>query len=115
MRAGAAPYYISDGKRNRWGDYSGISVDPADDNCFWVYNQFADTPCNSEQSGCWTTAWAQYCIKPKPVKPTNTPIMFSFSYHIQRRKKDKKTKGKKKYMASKKKNRILQGKDLYLY
>jgi hypothetical protein len=70
VRTGVAPYYILVGKFNRWGDYGGISVDPADDNCFWVYSQFADTPCFSDsssgESGCWTTAWAQCCIKPKP-------------------------------------------------
>ena len=27
--------------RNRWGDYSGLVVDPADDSIFWIYNQFA--------------------------------------------------------------------------
>ena len=28
----------------RWGDYTSISVDPEDDYCFWVYNEYANTP-----------------------------------------------------------------------
>jgi hypothetical protein len=74
--AGVAPYYITfGGDRNRWGDYSGISVDPEDDNYFWVYNQFADKPCLGE-GGCYTTSWAQFCIEPKPVKTTTTTTRF---------------------------------------
>ena len=29
------------GARVRWGDYSGIAVDPVDDMTFWVYNEYA--------------------------------------------------------------------------
>jgi hypothetical protein len=53
--------------RNRWGDYSGISVDPADDAAFWVFNQFADLRGSPTTGGCngrpdpedgrWGTAW----------------------------------------------------------
>ena len=28
---------------NRWGDYSGISVDPSNDATFWVFNEYAIT------------------------------------------------------------------------
>ena len=28
--------------RNRWGDYSGISLDPVDETQFWVFGEFAD-------------------------------------------------------------------------
>jgi hypothetical protein len=31
------------GTRNRWGDYSGMSVNPTDDRTFWVYNEYALT------------------------------------------------------------------------
>ena len=54
--------------RNRWGDYSGISVDPTDDRIFWVYNEFADLRGTATAGGCngrpaledgrWGTAWA---------------------------------------------------------
>jgi Calx-beta domain-containing protein len=60
--------------RNRWGDYSGISVDPANDNAFWVFNQFADfrgSPgtggCNGRpdpEDGRWGTAWGIVGLSP---------------------------------------------------
>jgi hypothetical protein len=31
------------GPRNRWGDYSGISIDPSDGETFWVFNEYAIT------------------------------------------------------------------------
>ncbi|MFQ6093953.1 MAG: putative Ig domain-containing protein, partial [bacterium] len=45
---------------NRWGDYSGISLDPTDDDVFWVFNEYAmtrGTPFDGED-GRWGTAWA---------------------------------------------------------
>ena len=55
------------GTRNRWGDYSGISVDPVDDS-FWIFNQFADVRGTSlsGQDGRWGTAWARvFCTVAK--------------------------------------------------
>lgn len=49
------------GSRNRWGDYTGISVDPTD-NSFWIFNQFADirgSPDTYGEDGRWATAWAR--------------------------------------------------------
>ena len=45
--------------RNRWGDYSGISVDPANDTAFWVFNQYADTRGSENENGDgrWGTGW----------------------------------------------------------
>lgn len=69
-----APPCDSPPARNRWGDYSGISVDPANDRGFWVYNQFADlrgTPstggCNGRpdpEDGRWGTAWGLIGVSP---------------------------------------------------
>jgi hypothetical protein len=52
---------------NRWGDYSGISVDPVNEAGFWVFNQFADFRGSPSTGGCngrpdpedgrWGTAW----------------------------------------------------------
>ena len=59
-------YYVRDfgGTRNRWGDYTGISVDPTDGS-FWIFNQFANARGSvdvSGQDGRWGTAWARvYC------------------------------------------------------
>lgn len=60
--------------RNHWGGGSGISVDPANERGFWVFNQFADlrgspTPggCNGRpdpEDGRWGTAWAIVGIRP---------------------------------------------------
>ena len=42
-RAGEGPYSLFDGiGRNRWGDYSGLALDP-DGDTFWLYNEFAAT------------------------------------------------------------------------
>lgn len=70
------------GPRNRWGDYSGISVDPADDNTFWIYNEYAEirgTPLSGED-GRWGTAWAscstesQIFAEIAPVQALNGPV-----------------------------------------
>ena len=56
---------------NRWGDYSGVALDPVDQ-CFWVYNEHAITQgtgtvggCNGRpnpETGRWGTAWGRACI-----------------------------------------------------
>jgi hypothetical protein len=38
----------------RWGDYTAMSVDPADDCTFWYTNQYYDSPANGG-SGNWQT------------------------------------------------------------
>jgi flagellar hook capping protein FlgD len=45
---------------NRWGDFSGIGVDPFDDRIFWVFNQYAWTRGTTgvgTGDGRWKTAW----------------------------------------------------------
>ena len=46
--------------RNRWGDYSGISLDPTNERRFWVFNQFADGrgSVSAGGDGRWGTGWA---------------------------------------------------------
>lgn len=61
-KSGLAPYvreYVSG--ENRWGDYSAISVDKADDS-FWVFNQYADTVGSADAggNGRWATAWSRF-------------------------------------------------------
>jgi len=57
------------GVENRWGDYSGVAVDPVD-GCFWVYNKHAVTrgsgvDCNMDnvpdEDGVWGTAFGKVC------------------------------------------------------
>jgi hypothetical protein len=66
VQDGLAPYLRTfGGPRNRWGDYSGISVDPANDDTFWVFNEYAETPGDPRlvgavvEDGRWGTAWAR--------------------------------------------------------
>jgi hypothetical protein len=53
------------GDRNRWGDYSGISVDPTNENFVWVFNQFADMRGTAfgGEDGRWGTAWVRAKFK----------------------------------------------------
>ena len=47
---------ISSQTTNRWGDFSGVGVDPVDGTTFWFFNQYADTrgsPNASGQDGRW--------------------------------------------------------------
>ena len=56
--------------RNRWGDYSGMALDPFDQ-CFWAYNQYAITRGTGTTGGCngrpavedgrWGTAYGYFC------------------------------------------------------
>ena len=67
LRAGTDWYFRQfSGTRNRWGDYTGIAVDPSNDLCFWVYNEHAITrglPSNGgTQDGRWGTAWGNLCL-----------------------------------------------------
>jgi hypothetical protein len=63
VREGQGPYYIDFGKgRNRWGDYSGMSLDPADEDCFWAFNQYSGIETyDGGLLGSWMTAWARLC------------------------------------------------------
>jgi hypothetical protein len=51
------------GPRNRWGDYTGIALDPTNEEFFWVFNEFADqrgAPITSGgEDGRWGTAWGR--------------------------------------------------------
>ena len=60
---------LGDGDENRWGDWSGIAMDPAAGGCFWVFNQYAmaqGSPTNTGDGGAiergrWATRWGQFC------------------------------------------------------
>jgi len=63
--AGLASYTISDGSRNRWGDYSFTDVDPTDDQTVWTFQEYADTPANS-----WAVRAVQLKAPPPPTTAT---------------------------------------------
>ncbi len=47
---------ISSQTSNRWGDFSGVGVDPVDGTTFWFFNQYADqrgSPNAAGQDGRW--------------------------------------------------------------
>jgi len=51
--------------RNRWGDYSGIAVDPTNNKFFWVFNEFADQRGTiltglPGEDGRWRMIWGRY-------------------------------------------------------
>ncbi|MCP4660926.1 MAG: hypothetical protein GY856_36455, partial [bacterium] len=63
LRAGTDYYQRTfGGPRNRWGDYSGLAVDPITE-CFWAYNQYAMTRGTGipPEDGRWATAYGLYC------------------------------------------------------
>lgn len=51
---------------NRWGDYTGMEVDPTDE-CFWVFNEYAflrgtpTSPPSPPEDGRWATAVGRFC------------------------------------------------------
>ena len=75
--AGEAPYVLVSGSRNRWGDYSGLAIDPSDDATFWVMNEYAD------DNGLWDTRIGSFQVDPIPDSdyysiPVNNGDMLTF-------------------------------------
>jgi hypothetical protein len=60
LKAGEANYAIVAGNRNRWGDYLGIALDPADSSKVWMFGQYATS------SGRWGTWFGQTTFAPLP-------------------------------------------------
>lgn len=57
-RAGSGTYQVLFSGRNRWGDYSGASVDAWDENSFWVYGEAVNGNNN------WITGLSRVSYKP---------------------------------------------------
>src|SRR5206468_4295457 len=54
---------------NRWGDYSGIALDPSGEARFWVFNEYAlarGTAFGGE-SGRWSTRWSSFSLGSSPI------------------------------------------------
>ena len=65
IKAGEANYLNpSSGTKakNRWGDYSGAAVDPADSTKIWLLGEYAATPADT-----WGTWVAEVAIQPSPL------------------------------------------------
>jgi hypothetical protein len=73
LRSGTDYYFRQFGAtNNRWGDYSGIAVDPTDDS-FWVYNQHSisrGTVTATFQDGRYGTAWGRFSAE------ANAPVLY---------------------------------------
>lgn len=71
LKKGENSYHVEDSfGRNRWGDYSGAAVDPADPRSVWVYAEYA-----SDIEDRWATRIGQ--LEMVEVKPPLTPIATS--------------------------------------
>jgi hypothetical protein len=57
LRNGSSNYSIVGGGRNRWGDFSAISVDPSNSNAFWIAEETAvpGNPAFSTRTQLWGT------------------------------------------------------------
>ena len=63
IKAGEANYVKDLGSgRNRWGDYSGIAVDPSDSRRVWMFGEYAASPANT-----WGTWLGQVTFNIPPV------------------------------------------------
>ncbi len=60
VQAGVSPYTPLSDPIERWGDYSGIAVDPADNTTFWSFGEYA-----ASSSG-WGTWWGSFSIASLP-------------------------------------------------
>ena len=57
IQAGEANYESIDGRAFH-GQYSGISWDPVDTDCFWAFNEYTIPDCGfTNANSCWDTAW----------------------------------------------------------
>jgi hypothetical protein len=72
-------YYLRTfgGSRNRWGDYSGMALDPSDELTFWVYNEYAMLRGTSigGEDGRWATHYGSFTCPSGPVTPTPSPTV----------------------------------------
>lgn len=67
LKSGETNYLNPASGKNRWGDYSGAAVDPADPSKLWLFGEYAASPANT-----WGTWAGQVAISGVPL-PTPTP------------------------------------------
>src|ERR1044071_9380306 len=80
LRAGDATYYKSGTAtptRNRWGDFSGTVVDPANDKDMWTIQEYAATPAGGTDK--WATWWGRVSLTSTPAQPSLQIITGSFN------------------------------------
>jgi Ca2+-binding RTX toxin-like protein len=73
LAAGVDSYARFDSiSRNRWGDYSGTTVDPADGTSFWFFNEYALS--RNGTNGIWGTVWGKAQIGASPTTGNDTLV-----------------------------------------
>ena len=69
--AAGTDYYIrifgDPGRQNRWGDFSGIALDPSNETAIWVFNEYATTrgailPQFPREDGRWATRLGRFAF-----------------------------------------------------
>ncbi len=83
LATGVAKYERRFGSgRNRWGDYSGMVVDPVDDVSFWVYNEYAlaeaVTPDIFGETGRWGTRYGTFSFTDATTLPGVSTTYFVY-------------------------------------
>ncbi len=68
LKVGEMNYLNPASGKNRWGDYSGAAVDPADPSKLWFFGEYAASPVNT-----WGTWAGLVAISGAPLL-TSTPI-----------------------------------------
>jgi len=84
LKAGEDYYYKTfGGSRNRWGDYSAICVDPANEDVFWAIQEYAmpdvGPGVNDDRWGTW---WGKIAIIPEPGAGI---VLLVFAFGLRRR------------------------------
>ncbi|HEX5133446.1 MAG TPA: FlgD immunoglobulin-like domain containing protein [Candidatus Krumholzibacteria bacterium] len=75
------------GTRNRWGDYSGLSLCPTGESDFWVYNEYAGprgTPTSGtygSEDGRWYTKLGKFRVK-APTAAGDTPLAARLAQNV---------------------------------
>jgi hypothetical protein len=88
LRVGVDYYYRTfGGSRNRWGDFSGASVDPSDDITFWVFNEYAIErgsviPQLPQEDGRWGTAFGSFSLPLVPIVPGDSPTEIADKFSL---------------------------------
>ena len=72
LNAGSA----ANGTVQRWGDYSSMSVDPADDCTFWYTNEYFDTVAHGT-NGIWQTRIGAFKFPGCVAQVTGTKLVFT--------------------------------------
>ena len=81
LAAGTDWYYRAfGGSRNRWGDYSGLALDPDNEATFWAYNEYAMTRGTviSGEDGRWATRFGAW---PSGLDFGDLPITYTLTLY----------------------------------